>query len=95
METQTHLEEQILVLVAGTISGKFKKTKITPETHLQRELGLDSLGVLSLVFRFEEAFGIDLSQMDLKIDIAKLRTVRDVMNAGRDILDQARTRQNV
>jgi len=95
METQTHLEEQILVLVAGTISGNFKKTKITPETHLQRELGLDSLGVLSLVFRFEEVFGIDLSQMDLKIDIAKLRTVRDVMNAGRDILDQARTRQNV
>lgn len=95
METHTSFEEQILHLLAGAIPGKFKKIVIERKTLLQRELGMDSLGILSLVFRFEEAFGIDLAKMDLKINIAKLRTVGDVIDTSRDILEQARAIQSV
>ena len=95
METQTEFDRQIVAMIAGIVPGKFKKTKITRETRLQAELGLDSLGILSLVFRFEETFGIDLAKMNLKINVAKLRTVGDVINTGKDILGQTKVQQYV
>jgi acyl carrier protein len=76
-------------LIASGIPGKFKKVKITRETNLQKELGLDSIGMLSLVFRFEELFGIDIAQLGIDINIAKLKTVSDLLQAGRDILGKA------
>jgi acyl carrier protein len=42
---------------------------------LHKELGLDSIGILALVFRFEESFSIDIAQRVLEIDVAKLKTV--------------------
>ncbi|MGZ4866420.1 MAG: acyl carrier protein, partial [Candidatus Angelobacter sp.] len=74
-----------MALIAEAVPGKFKKTKITRETSLQKELGLDSLGMLSLVFRFEELFGIDIAQMGVEVNIAKLKTVADIIGVGRDI----------
>jgi acyl carrier protein len=89
MELDAKFDEKIMTIIAGAVPGKFKKTKITRETHLQKELGLDSIGVLAMVFRFEEVFSIDIAEMGVEIDIAKLKTVGDVINAGRDILSKA------
>jgi acyl carrier protein len=89
MELDAKFDEKIMTIVAGAVPGKFKKTKITRETHLQKELGLDSIGVLAMVFRFEEAFSIDITEMGVEIDIAKLKTVGDVINAGRQIFSKA------
>jgi acyl carrier protein len=55
---------------------------------LQKELGLDSLGMLSLVFRFEELYGIDIAQMGVDVNIAKLKTVADLLNVGREIVSR-------
>lgn len=88
MELDEKIDEKIMTIVTGAVPGKFKKTRITRETHLQKELGLDSIGVLAMVFRFEEVFGIDIAEMDVDIDIAKLKTVGDVINAGRQILSK-------
>lgn len=88
MELDEKIDEKIMTIVAAAVPGKFKKTRITRETHLQKELGLDSIGVLAMVFRFEEVFGIDIAEMDVDIDIAKLKTVGDVINAGRQILSK-------
>jgi acyl carrier protein len=91
MELDTKFDERILGLIAEAIPGKFKKVKLTKETHLQKELGLDSIGMLSLVFRFEESFCIDIAQMGIEINIAKLKTVGDLLDASRDIMTKAET----
>jgi len=95
MDVQENFDQQIVTLIAGAVPGKFKKTRITPETRLQAELGLDSLGVLSLVFRFEELFGIDLAKMNIKVNVSQLKTVGDIIDSSRKILEQARSQQYV
>ena len=89
MSLDSHFDRQIIDLVASGVSGKFKKVKITGATNLQKELGMDSIGMLALVSRFEELFGIDMAQMGVDVNIAKLKTVDDLIQAGRDILSKA------
>jgi acyl carrier protein len=86
VEVDAKFDERIVALIAEAVPGKFKKTRITSETNLQKELGLDSLGMLSLVFRFEELYGIDIAQMGIEINIAKLKTVGDLVAVGRNII---------
>jgi acyl carrier protein len=89
MEVDEKFDDKIMALIAGAVPGKFRKTKITRETHLQKQLGLDSIGVVALVFRFEELFSIDITQMGIEVDIAKIKTVADVLSVARDILSKA------
>jgi|SRR6266851_5231839 len=89
MEVEARIDEQIIDLIASGVSGKFRKVKITRQTNLQKELGLDSIGMLALVFRFEELFGIDIEKQGIDINIAKLKTVEDLIHAGRDIVSRA------
>ena len=89
MEVSAEIDEQIMGIVASGVPGKFRKVRITRETALQKELGLDSIGMLALVFRFEEIFGIDIAQLGIEIHIAKLETVGDLIQTGRDILAKA------
>lgn len=89
MEVDAEFDGKIIAIISNGVSGRFKKTNITSETHLQKELGLDSIGILAMVFRFEESFGIDIAQLGVEINIAKLRTVGDVTQAARDILNKA------
>lgn len=93
MQIDTQFDEQIIGLIASGVAGKFKKVKITRETSLQKELGLDSIGMLSLVFRFEELFGIDIAQLGIEINVAKLKTVEDLIGAARDIMSKAQVGQ--
>jgi acyl carrier protein len=88
METGAQFEETIMALIAQGVPGKFKKTRMTKESILQKELGLDSLGLLSLVFRFEELYGLDLAQMGIDVNIAKLKTVGDIIETGRHIISK-------
>jgi len=89
MEVTAGFEEKIVSLVAASVPGKFRNVKIVSETLLQKELGLDSIGILSLVFHFEETFSIDIAQVGIEINIAKLRTVNDLLTAAHEILTKA------
>ena len=89
MEIDPEFDEKVMALIADSILGKFKKTRITAKTNLQKELGLDSIGMLALVFRFEELFGIDIAQMGIDVNIAKLKTVADLLATGREIISKA------
>jgi acyl carrier protein len=93
VQIDTQFDEQIMGLIASGVAGKFKKVKITRETSLQKELGLDSIGMLSLVFRFEELFGIDIAQLGVEINVAKLKTVEDLIAAARSIMSKAQVGQ--
>ena len=89
MEPDANFDERIMGLIASGVAGKFKKVKINGETSLQKELGLDSIGMLSLVFKFEELFEIDIAQIGIEINVAKLKTVEDLIGAARDIISKA------
>lgn len=93
MEFDSKFDEQVMSLIASGVAGKFKKVKITRATNLQKELGLDSIGMLALVFRFEELYGIDLAQLGIDINLAKLKIVDDLIAAGREILTKAQASQ--
>jgi len=93
VQIDTQFDEQIMGLIASGVASKFKKVKITRETSLQKEFGLDSIGVLSLVFRFEELFGIDIAQLGIEINVAKLKTVEELIAAARDIMSKAQVGQ--
>ena len=88
MELDAKFDEKLMTLVAEAVPGKFKKTKIVRQTHLQKELGLDSIGMLSLVFRFEELFGVDIAQLGIDINVARLKTVDDLLSAAHDIMQK-------
>jgi len=89
MTMDPEFDQQILDLIASGLAGKFKKVTITKSTRLQKELGLDSIGMLALVFRFEELFSIDIAQSGADINVATLHTVDDLITAGRNILSKA------
>jgi len=93
VQIDTQFDEQVMGLIASGVAGKFKKVKITRATSLQKELGLDSIGMLSLVFRFEELFGIDIPQLGVEINVAKLKTVEDLIAAARSIMSKAQVGQ--
>jgi Phosphopantetheine attachment site. len=82
-------QAKILELVAAAGPSKLRKRKITPETQLRRDLGLDSVAILALVFQFEQAFELDLAKLSLDIDLARLRTVGDVLATAETIFLRA------
>jgi acyl carrier protein len=94
MDIHPEFDDKILSLIIEAVPGKFRKVKITKETRLQADLGLDSLGLAALVFRLEEAFGIDLGGLDLGINLSRMRTVDDAINASREIVERARAAKN-
>ncbi len=94
MDTDSQFDIKVLSLIAETVPRKFKKTAITGETHLQKELGLDSIAILSMVFRFEEVFKIDLGRINFQVNMGQLRTVNDALKMSKEILKQAGSLRN-
>jgi acyl carrier protein len=89
MDTDSQFETKVLSLIVETVPRKFKKTAITGETYLQKELGLDSIAILAMVFRFEEVFKIDLGRINFQVNMGELRTVNDALKMSKEILEQA------
>lgn len=88
MEAQ-NFDERVIKVISQAVPASFKKVKITPELNLARDLGLDSLAVAFLVFKFEEEFNIDIDGLDEEVDMASLRTVKDILRVGREIVTKA------
>ena len=82
-------EEKILSLIAQAVPAKFRKAKITRDMSLRKDLGIDSLGLMALVFRIEESFGIDLSELGANVSINQLRTVGDAIDVSREVVGRA------
>ncbi len=83
-------EEKVLSLIAEGVPARFKKPRITAEMRLQRDLGVDSIGILALLFRFEQAFGIDLARIDLAVSVGQMKTVGDALKISRAVIERAR-----
>lgn len=84
-----NFEERVMKVISQAVPASYKKTKITPESNLARDLGLDSLAVAMLVFKFEEEFEIDMDGVEDDIDMASLKQVKDILRIGREIVEKA------
>ena len=76
----TNFEERVIKVISQAVPASYRKVKITPESNLARDLGLDSLAVAMLVFKFEEEFGIDMDGVEDDLDMSSLRAVKDVLD---------------
>jgi acyl carrier protein len=81
-----NFEERVLKIISQAVPVAFKKVKITPESNLARDLGIDSLSFVSLVFKFEEEFGVEVDPDEA--NIASLKTVKDVLRICKEIVER-------
>jgi acyl carrier protein len=54
----------------------FPIEKITPETSLIKELGIDSFGAIELMFSLKDECGVEITQEE----ISKFNTVKDIID---------------
>lgn len=65
------LEERVKTIIVDELA--VEDEEVTPNANFIDDLGADSLDTVELVMRFEEEFGISISDDDAE----KLRTVQD------------------
>lgn len=85
----SNFEERLLKVIAQAVPAAYKKVKITPESNLARDLGIDSLALASLLFKLEEEFGVELDEVAEDFDMSSLRFVKDLIRIGREIVEKA------
>lgn len=78
------VEKRIFSILVATIGGNKKNAKITPDQHLRKDLGIDSMALLSLALGFEEEFGIKLPQTELSKALTK--TVGELVAFGASVV---------
>ena len=84
-----NFEERVLKVISQALPAAYRKVKVTPESNLARDLGLDSLALAALLFKFEEEFGIEIDDVADDFDMSSLRAVKDLLRVGREIVQKA------
>jgi acyl carrier protein len=82
MSYRTPIAEQVASLVAQAAQGKIGPEAITPELSLRRDLGLDSLGLSTLLLRLGEELGTDPDAFIEMLLESPVNTVADMMALG-------------
>jgi acyl carrier protein len=88
MEFNENSEARIEDLILKAAPPRRRPAKLAREMRLHHDLGIDSLGMMALVFRLEQAFGVKVSQFAPGIDMHRLRTVQDLVDVSRKLLQQ-------
>lgn len=91
MEPDEKFDEKILALIAQSVPKKYKKGGITKDMRLLADLGIDSLGIVALVSRLEEMYGISVDDIDFDTGLRQMRTVGDAIDMSRKLIKQAKT----
>jgi long-chain acyl-CoA synthetase len=74
-DDQALLENEAALAAYQLLAGRFAGRRLTPDSDLQLDLGVDSIEWLDLTFELSERTGLTLSESV----IADLRTVRDLL----------------
>jgi acyl carrier protein len=83
------IEERLMAAIADAMPMRTRKrVQIDRDTRLHADLGLDSLGLLALLFRMQEAFSVEIDG-DADVDIGSLRTVGELIQVLRTLLAPA------
>lgn len=68
------LREKVVNMIAKNLD--LNPADISPDAHLIKDLGADSLDVVELVMSFEDAFGIEVPDEDAE----KIGTLSDILS---------------
>ncbi|MBI3756817.1 MAG: AMP-binding protein [Deltaproteobacteria bacterium] len=74
-DDQHLLEDHTALVVWEWLSPRFPRARITPDTHLQLDLDVDSLAWLHLTLELRERAGVNLTEEA----ISRIETVRDLL----------------
>lgn len=77
------IEATLEKLLREVVPRRLHKLQLDESMSLQGELGIDSIGLMSLAFRIEEEFQIDLMQQPDRV--ANVRTMGEVRDLIRDL----------
>ncbi len=77
-KTSAGSNSEIFIKVQGIIAHQLKShpNKITPESHLQNDLGADSLDALEVLNQVEDDFGVNVSEEEAR----KISTVQNIVD---------------
>jgi acyl carrier protein len=70
------MEERLFSIIRESMPQATRDVPFGLESRLTEDLGLNSLGIVSIIFRFEEEFGIDV--LSLGTGMSELRVVADL-----------------
>jgi acyl carrier protein len=79
------LDETVFALIASAAQGKIDRANLTTELNLRRDLGLDSLGLVTLIFKVGEELGKDPDDLIEMLTDHPINTVGDVVALSRTI----------
>jgi acyl carrier protein len=83
LHSAAEVETTVIKFLREVMPWRLANKEISQDMFLQKDLGIDSMGLVALAFRFEEEFGVDLEQFP--IEVADIRQVGDVMALARDL----------
>jgi acyl carrier protein len=81
MDQGKQLEEKVFALVAEAAPAK-AGGGVRAEMSLRRDLGLDSLGLATLLFHFGEELGVDPDELIEMLAEEPINTVADMVALG-------------
>jgi len=87
MSDREVVETKMLALISEAVPSKFRNVSITAGSRLKQDLGLDSIAMLALIFRFEECFDLDLATVDIDVKFSRLTTVGSLLAVAHELLD--------
>jgi acyl carrier protein len=82
---QKELEEKVYAVVGQAAAAKAPGVPLGPELSLRRDLGLDSLGLATLLFNFGEELGVDPNDLIESIADNPINTLADMVSLGRKV----------
>jgi len=69
------LEEKVISIICSNLEKDEKKIKITSNTNLKNDAGIDSFSMIMIINGMEDEFNITINETDY----AKLKTVSDIV----------------
>jgi len=81
-------ETTVLELLREVLPADSAKMELLPDMSLQKDLAIDSLGLLAFAVRLGEEFEFDLNQFADRI--GDIRTVDDVLVTAKRIIEQTK-----
>jgi len=80
------LEAKLYELLASCVSDRRVAKNLRPEMSLRRDLGLDSVQLVMLLFKFEQEFGVEMPNAALAR--GTMASVGELVQAGLDVLQK-------
>jgi acyl carrier protein len=81
--SKTITEEAVCQTIGSVLPKSAAKGGVTPGMDLRADLGVDSIGLMSIVFVLEEQFGIDaFSHVQEFISAERVSDIIDIVRQG-------------